>query len=333
MKTILSIVSAFLLSASCVVKPGAYSSTSVPLPPDYSKPESWAALPNRVDHADRTPDASLKDLQSVAEADVFFLHPTTYFGKFSGWNASTGDAKLNQKTDETTILYQASIFNGAARVFAPRYRQAHLKAFFSEDKSSADEALNLAYADLKAAFEFYLQHYNQGRPIILAAHSQGARHGIRLLREFFDGKPLRNRLVVAYLIGWTVSNKDFKSIPACISPAQTGCVCSWRSFRHGYLPKDFPTGDQFIVTNPLTWTTEKAPAPKSLNEGAVLKNFGKVLPQIADAQVHLGLLWVHKPKFPGSLLFTRKNYHIADFNLFYLDVRKNAQERVRAFFK
>lgn len=320
----------FLLS--CSIRP--YSSNSVPQVPDYSDPNAWAALPDRADKADLTPDPSLKDAQSEASVDVFFLHPTIYWKKSEkNWNGSLADAKLNQKVDETTIQFQASIFNGAGRVFAPRYRQAHLRSFFTKDKKSAHQAIELAYEDLKRAFEFYLEHFNQGRPIIIAAHSQGSRHAYKLLKEFFDEKPLRKKLVVAYLAGWPVSKTAFKTIPPCETPDQTGCICSWRSFKFGYLPEKFPRGDSILVTNPLTWTTGPAPADKSLNEGAVLRKFDKIYPGIADAQVHQGLLWVHKPKFPGSFLFTRKNYHIADFNFFYVNVRKNAQRRVDRYWK
>ena len=334
MKIPFVLTGAVALFLSCAVKPGAFTPTSVPPPPDYSKAECWAALPDKADNADRTPNGAFENLQSDAQVDVFFLHPTIYWQKNAKpWNASVGDAKLNQKVDETTILFQASAFNGAGRVFAPRYRQAHLRSFFTEDKSSADQALELAYQDMKNAFEYYLEHYNQGRPIIIAAHSQGTRHGYRLLRELFDGKPLQRKLVAAYLVGWPIPENGFKNIPPCETPDQTGCICSWRSYRYGFLPKKLTLGDSIIVTNPLTWTVDKTPAPKSLNEGTILRDFDKIYSQIADAQIHDGLLWVHKPKFPGSIFFTRKNYHIADYNLFYVNVRKNAQQRVSAFWK
>ncbi len=334
MKTLLLLFSTVLLLGSCSVKPRAFHPTSVPPPPDYAKTDNWAALPDKTDNADRTPDPSLKNLQPDAQADVFFLHPTIYWQKTAKpWNASVGDAKLNQKVDETTILFQASAFNGAGRVFAPRYRQAHLRCFFTNDKKSADQALELAYQDLKNAFEYYLEHYNQGRPIIISSHSQGARHAYRLLRELFDGKPLQRKLVAAYLVGWPIPQDGFKNIPPCKTPNETGCICSWRSYKFGLLPKKLTLGDSIVVTNPLTWTLEKTPAPKSLNEGTLLRNFDKIYPQIADAQIHNGLLWVHKPKFPGSIFFTRKNYHIADYNLFYVNIRQNAMQRVDAFWK
>lgn len=306
----------------------------MPSPPDYAKPEYWAAHPDHNDPADRVPEG-LENQQAEAPIDVFFLHPTTLSKKPRQWNADLLDAKTNQKTDETTILYQASIFNATGRVYAPRYRQAHLRVFFIDDKKSAEAALDLAYEDVKAAFEYYLEHENQNRPIIIAGHSQGALHGKRLLAEFFDGQPLQRRLVAAYLVGWPVKKDEYKNIPPCEDAYQTGCVCSWRTFKHGFTPKEkgFVLGDSILVTNPLTWTATSEPAPKTLNDGAVVRDFEDIYPRIADAEIHNGILWTHKPKFPGSFLIWRRNYHIADLNFFYVDVRENAKRREGAFWK
>lgn len=81
----------------------------------------------------------------------------------------------------------------------------------------------------------------------------------------------------------------------------------------------------------MLWTTEETYAPKSMNLGTVLVPFEKVRPGNTDAQVHGNILWASKPRFPGSFLMTRKNYHVGDFNLFYVNVRENARARVRAF--
>lgn len=333
MKRLVFLASSLILLASCSnVKP--FLTNSVPAAPDYSKNASWAALPSQKDPADRSPNPEFPDLQSTAQVDVFFLHPTIFLSnKNKEWNADLADAELNRRVDESNILYQASAFNGAGRVFAPRYRQAHYRCFFTKDHASSKQALDLAYEDVKAAFEYYLKNYNQGRPIIIAGHSQGTLHAKRLIREFFDGKNLKNRLVVAYLVGWPIKKDEFADIPVCENPEQTGCFCTWRSFKYGYLPDNALLGDSIAVTNPLTWKTDKTPAPKSMNEGMIARDFEEVLPQRADAEVHNGVLWVHKPKFPGSFLFRKKNYHIADYNLFYINLRQNAQHRVDLFWK
>ncbi|MBK9016743.1 MAG: DUF3089 domain-containing protein [Saprospiraceae bacterium] len=324
---------ALLFLASCTsVRP--FLSNSVPAAPDYSKNSSWAALPTKTDPADRSPGPEFPDLQASSQVDVFFLHPTIYLDNSEKtWNASMEDDKLNQKVDESTILYQSSAFNGAGRVYAPRYRQAHYRCFFHADKASSKKALDLAYEDVKAAFEYYLENYNQKRPIIIAAHSQGTLHALRLMEEFFDEGPLKNKLVVAYLVGWPIPKKEFESIPPCETPDQTGCFCSWRSYLHGYMPDGVLLGDSIVVTNPLTWKADGLAANKSLNEGMIARKFNQVLPQSADAKAVNGVLWVHKPKFPGSLFFWKKNYHIADYNLFYVNIRKNAQHRVDSFWK
>ena len=171
MKQLIPILFAILIVQSCAVKHGHSYSTSVPSAPDYSLPNNWAALPEKIDMADQVPKGVLVTPQEDAQADVFFIHPTTYTGKADNWNASVEDVKLNEKTDETTILYQASIFNASGKVYAPRYRQAHLSTFRSEDKAAATQALQLAYQDVKRAFQYYLDHYNDKRPIIIAAHN------------------------------------------------------------------------------------------------------------------------------------------------------------------
>ncbi|HHH50057.1 MAG TPA: DUF3089 domain-containing protein [Saprospiraceae bacterium] len=324
----------FLLS-NCVVKPEtSFSAVSHLQAADYSNPDNWAALPSKRDEADRTPDPSMKDNQSTAAVDVFFLHPTTFIknDKKNLWNASIDDIELNNKTDKSTILNQASIFNGAGKVYAPRYRQAHLAAYYTKDKATAKKALDFAYQDIKAAFEYYLQHYNHGRPIIIASHSQGTTHAGRLIDEFFDGKALQKKLVAAYLVGMPVKKDQFKNIKVCESKDEINCFCTWRTFKKGYKPPFHKKNANIVVTNPLSWTITNSYAPKSLNEGAVLRKFDQGLwKNLTDAQIYDGLLWVSKPKFPGSFLLVKKNYHIADYNLFYANVRANAILRAEKY--
>ncbi|MEZ4942170.1 MAG: DUF3089 domain-containing protein [Saprospiraceae bacterium] len=328
----------FLLLPACVsVHPThVFDPGGVPPAPDYSSMDNWAAHPEKADPADRTPCQEVLSRQDEAEIDVFFLHPTTYTGARKGergWNAAVDDIAVNQKTDSTTILYQASIFNGAGRVFAPRYRQAHLHAFFTKDKKSAAEALDTAYADVCAAFDYYLTHWNQGRPFILAGHSQGARQGMYLVRDRIEGTSLEKQLVAAYLVGWPVKQDFFQKIKPCETPEQTGCFCSWRTYERKYALKKAHETD-VVCTNPLAWNTrEGAYSDKSLNRGAVLRTFCVTYPALCDAEVYKGVLLCSKPKFPGSIFFRRKNYHVGDLNLYYFNVRENAALRAEAFLR
>src|SRR4030095_8182241 len=140
--------------------------------PDYSDLKYWAAHPFKWDPSDSMA-AHLAFAANDSSVDVFFLHPTTYTGKIKNkkYNADIDDANTNVKTDYSSILYQASVFNGQCRVFAPRYRQAHLSMYFQSDTNAAKKAFDFAYQDIKAAFAYYLEHYNEGRPIIIASHS------------------------------------------------------------------------------------------------------------------------------------------------------------------
>ena len=94
--------------------------------PDYSNLDDWAAHPYKQDPSDSVPGPLRAHYRPDSSVDIFFIHPTTYTSKEKvfGWNAPVDDAELNAKTDYSTILFQAGIFNEAGRVFSPRYRQA-----------------------------------------------------------------------------------------------------------------------------------------------------------------------------------------------------------------
>lgn len=328
-----------MLLMSCADKYKAFQSnyifTSKDGKPDYKDLDYWAAHPGKWDPSDSIPKP-LRNEWRDSSVDVFFLHPTTYTSikKKKGQNALIDDPYLNAKTDYSTILYQASVFNQQCRVFAPRYRQAHIQAFFMTDKEKAGEAFSLAYEDLKTAFEYYLQHWNNGRPIIIASHSQGSLLAERLLKEFFEGKPLQQKLVAAYVIGWPVPKEYFSELKMCTDSLQTGCLCSWRTFRRNYVPLWLlnEKGNSF-VTNPLTWTTDNSFVSRKNNKGSVLKDFNKIYQHTTDAQIANGLLYTRKPKFPWSFLFITKNYHVGDINLYYINLRENISRRIAMYWK
>jgi len=145
---------------------------------------------------------------------------------------------------------------------------------------------------------------------------------------------LQNQLVVAYLVGMQVEPDYFTAIPVCQRPAETGCICSWRTFKEDYEPA-YVQHETFtaVVTNPLTWDSKLLSAPRDSNTGAVLLKFNKVLPGAVNAEVHDGILWAEKPHFFGNIFLTTRNYHIADFNLFYTNVRTNVRQRVQCFYR
>ncbi len=327
------------LATSCAVRPvGAFQSHAVPPVPDYKNPATWAALPFQKDSADVVPDPSFQDLQETAPVDVFFLYPTTYVGKRGqkAWNADVMDEKLNERTDRTTIRNQATVFNGSCKVYAPRYRQAHLECFYTvKRKEDAGKALDLAYQDVHAAFEYYLQHFNGGRPLIIAAHSQGTLHAARLIQDFYGETGHRAPLIAAYLIGMPVKRDNFIYLPPCEKPDDIHCFCSWRTVDEKYRPKRiYPVGDVYSVINPLTWTNDPAMASRTMLVGAVLRKFYDGLyPGLLDARIDDGLLRVSKPKIPGVPFLPMRNYHVADYNFFYANMRENIEKRIATYFK
>lgn len=311
-----------------------------PVPPDYNDLFYWAAHPYKRDYSDSIP-SFLKNEARDSSVDVFFLHPTTYTRDIrnAGMNADVDDSDLNEETDGKTILYQASVFNGSCRIFAPRYRQAHLKAYFQYRSAQSRAAFDLAYEDLKTAFQFYLDHWNKGRPIIIASHSQGSMHAIRLLQDFFDGKPLQKQLVCAYVVGWQIKKDDLKSIPFGTFPSQTGCIIGWRTYKKDHedalLKRE--EGNSLCV-NPVNWQTSNDWTGKEMHKGAMARDFNKLISRQISAAIAPGanILWVKVPEDieqRSGLATKLGNFHIADYNLFWMDIRENVKQRISAYFK
>ena len=305
--------------------------------PNYNDLDYWAAHSAKWDPSDSVPAPLRTTAPAEQTADVFFIHPTTNTGNIEkyGWNAAIDNHELNAKTDYTAILYQASVFNESCRVYAPRYRQAHISAFFTKDTVQAINAFQLAYRDVKNAFEHYLHFENKGRPIIIASHSQGTLHAGQLLKDYFENKPLRRQLVAAYIIGLPVAKNYFSVLTPCAGENETGCFVSWRTLKKGFLPTymEQEEPNSVYVTNPLSWALNNTPAPATANKGAVLTKFNRLDKKVCNAVVNNNVLWTSKPRFPFSFLIGMKNYHVADINLFYVNIRENVRLRVREWGK
>ncbi|MCA9658060.1 MAG: DUF3089 domain-containing protein [Myxococcales bacterium] len=325
--------------------PGPFDPQALPPAPDYRRAEAWAALPEVEDGADvALPELPAMD-PAAAPADVFFLHPTTHVGRV--WNAPIDDPALVEATRRGATLIQASAFNGCCAVYAPRYRQAHGRAFTAPDGRSA-RAIDAAYGDVAAAFDEFLARTGE-RPFIVAAHSQGAVLGARLLRERIADGPLRRRLVAAYLPGAPLRpGADVGGLPICDVPTATGCVISWHARGPSYSPNalDFGGGGPEamrgrICVNPITWRTDGAYAPASAHGGAVFFDAPTpaLRPAFADAQCVDGALIVREhgdlerdlPSRALLWILGPDNYHPVEYQLFYADIRENAAARVAAF--
>lgn len=331
-----------------------YDLKAAPAAPDYAERGSWLATPG-TNGLERSAAAGVSIVdEAQAPADVFFIHPTTFKGSPS-WNAPYDADDEAAPLNSPVLIGQASVFNGCCRIYAPRYRQATLAAL---DKSMP--AVELAYSDVARAFQYYVEHENHGRPFIIASHSQGTAHAVRLLQESILGTPLQSRMVAAYLIGaYVPSTFTELGLPTCDAPEQTGCVLSFNTSQEGRTGARMLIDDKTywwrgaeksseqapaICVNPLTWRQEglasadanagSLPFPKPpFGQGAKVLT---LIPHLTGANCHQGLLDVDIPQFANSgfrdkLSVIFGSYHLNDYGVFYDSIRRNAQDRVNAW--
>jgi hypothetical protein len=255
---------------------------------------------------------------------VFYVYPTVHFPKKGGsWNADSYAEEVRERT-HYAVKMQSSAFNVAGPVYAPYYRQAAYQVYNVAPNTTTVNAYDLAYNDVRSAFEQFLVDIGPDVPFVLASHSQGADHLERLIRNEFD-KELQDRLVIAYLVGMPVL--DDLPIPLCEDPLQTGCFVSWRTF-HASVEKSSKDATKVGVVNPLSWNTSTVEVPAEDNLGALVFENGEVLPGLIGAQIQDGIIIADRPKFKGSWLIRTKDYHRGDINLYYMSIRGNLEARL-----
>lgn len=356
----------------------------VPAPPDYATPWAWAALPSVADDADVVPAACGEDNQNnnqhpLPPADTFYVHPTSFFSEMD--NAPIGDLATNTLTDAGQLTQQASVFNGVSRVFAPRYRQASQSVQNTQDtwnnNNGSDRgtrlqaAMDLAFHDVVAAFDYFLREYSSDptRPIILASHSQGTMHMKRLLATTSGWHKIADRIVAAYLVGNTVaaSGEIPDILPPCSRANATNCFVSWNTMVEGADPAHWNSkmscwnqtsgapannnhqgtnGCACACANPLDWSwMSNSSVDKSRHFGGMnvlgslfLRNFDAELVG-ARCDPASGMLFVKPAKpfyntwgyFEDMTFKANGELHAYDYTLFYRNIRVNVQERVNAW--
>jgi hypothetical protein len=316
--------------------------------PDYALASTWLARPGLTDD----PSHWLPDGITAAtrgKAAIFYIHPTTYLER-DRWNAPLDAGGETAFRTNVFVQSQASAFNGAGQIWAPRYRQAAFGAFLLDSKD-AQQALDLAYRDVSAAFDAFVEASGD-KPIILAGHSQGALHLERLLREKVAGKPIAKRIIAAYVVGWPIdrlSDLPALGLPACATPEQTGCILSWLTFGDPPNPKLILdqwedsaglTGgdrkqDETLCVNPITGTIDGA-APAQDNPGTLVPSAdlrsATLEPGLVGAHCDKGLLIVDGAIPPlGPYVLPGNNYHVYDYALFWGAIRRDAERRLGAW--
>jgi hypothetical protein len=308
-------------------------------PADYAKAQLWLARPDMKDDPSRwLPKGVVADAQG--DAAIFFVHPTSYINRAS-WNAPVDDAAANRMA-VNLVQGQPSALATAGKVWAPRYRQAAIGSFLT-DKPEGKQAHDAAYADVVAAFDAFLAQAPADAPIILAGHSQGSMHLLRLMHERVAGKPVAARIAAAYLVGWPVSieaDVPALGLPACVDAKSSGCILGWQSFAEpadarplmetfqrqpGFTGKP-RKGTTLLCTNPAT-PGASGYTPLSFELGPTGMTRGQVAAQCRKD----GLLILTNPPNLGAGVMPGNNWHVYDYALFWEALRGDAARRLAAF--
>jgi hypothetical protein len=296
----------------------------IPACPDYTKDVSWAAKP-------ASPDKPV---------DVFYVYPTIYPDTCPK-NMDVFNQELRSDV-QGLLKAQAGVYSGSANLFAPYYRQVTFACLNPDEDMMINRYFRIGADDVHRAFSYYLAFLNQGRPFILAAHSQGSVVMLDLMRTRFHDPTLQKQLVAAYLIGYSITNEDLKKYP-WIKPAQkaddTGVVISWNTQAPGATgsPVLYPGA---ICINPLNWTTDETPADKSLNLGAVFFDDFKgtvkrEVPHYTGAQIDTktSALVTTPPEKLEIGHFPKGVLHKYDYAFWYRNLERNVQDRIDAYLK
>jgi hypothetical protein len=326
--------------------------------PDYGSVASWIAhadIPRNPSHwapvrlASGVPGSASRDIGPApppVRAAVFYVHPTTYLER-DRWNAPL-DHEASQDRAALFVRSQASAFSDVGEVWAPKYRQAAYGAFLLTN-SDANQALDMAYGDVVRAFDAFLRR-NPSGPIVLAGHSQGSLHLLRLLAD--RRNQIQRRLVAAYVAGWPVgirADLPATGLAPCTAPDQTRCVLSWQSFgepantslvtgawvgTRGLAGVERQQSDMLCV-DPVSGIrdgrSEPIDNPGTLVPTADLGNASLAVGQVGS-RCQDGFLIIGGSIPPlGPYVLPGNNYHVYDYALFWAGVAADALRRTRAW--
>jgi hypothetical protein len=301
-------------------------SPSARLATDYSQAAHWLTLP-------------VPGLQPV---DIFYLYPTAWTSNDTNPQICAIDEPTMLTQAPAAFARQATVFETVGNIYAPYYRQDNL--------SSVDRLKDIAgipTLDAVAAFDYYIRHYNKGRPFILAGHSQGSDVLSDLLAGYMKDHPeVLKKLIVAYVIGFPVTAEYLAANPHlkfAEGPADTGVIVSYNTQAPDVLPGTNPvlSGLVGLVINPITWTRDETLATTSQGLGSFLLNpatkaFAQ-MPQYADAKIDKtnGVLICSTADENALLPLTsglgKGVYHSFDYPFYYFNIRENAATRTAKF--
>ena len=239
---------------------------------------------------------------------------------------------------------QASVYEPSANVFAPYYRQMSTGvSMTSADELATDTPeFKRGAADVQDGFEYYIENLNEGRPFIIAGHSQGTMALIELIKNRFgDDEELRSRMVAAYLIGYTVTDDDLAQagLTAATGANDTGVVVTYNTQSPTSVGGPMLMAGAHCI-NPLNWKTDDTYAPASENIGARFYDdstgeFIREVVNYSDAQINMtsGALMTNIPE--GEELdigsYPEGVYHRYDYAFWYRNLEQNVKDRIAAY--
>ena len=303
------------------------------IPTDYSLSEHWLSLPADLSKA----------------VDIFYLYPTA-------WIPDSATNTLYCAIDNPSMLAgslhalntQATAFETSGNIYAPYYRQANAMQTLVLPEDQRWEVLRQEPGkDVVAAFDYYINHYNNGRPFILAGHSQGANVMLFLLSEYMASHPeVYSRMIAAYVTGYPVTAEFMaanKHLKFAEGPDDTGVIISYNTQSPKVLAGTniVVANNIGLVINPINWKRDATPAPAkeslgSFMPGNTLPYYKKVL-DFADARIDTAQGVLICNSVNDSAMATISGgiglgvYHIFDIPLYYYNLRQNAERRANNF--
>lgn len=293
-------------------------------------------------------DYSLKDNWAYfaegegKDADLFLICPTVDMADEYNMSMDDEKTKLNFLG---ALNMERGIYEDAAHMYAPYYRQAAMKVYGIEDTAKREPYFEIAYADISAAFAYYLENENDGRPIILAGFSQGADMCYRLLQEYFADEALYDQLVAVYAIGWPCTKEmaeEYPQIRPAASADDIGVVISFDCESPEVTDSLItPAGTNAVTINPLNWKTDGTPAEASENLGACFTDYSGVItmeiPALCGCYIDEARGTVKVPdldpaEFPPVIPgLPEGGYHIYDYQFFYRNLQENVNNRLNIY--
>lgn len=319
-----SIIFIFLSGCITTHKSTKNIDTTIPPTPDYHNDSSWVFKAPTIDKP----------------VDVFYVYPTIYT-EDSPTNMDINNEDLRKKAHHL-IYSQASVYAKSANIFAPYYRQMSLAMLNPNQDMYTKKEFLLGYSDVSKAFDYFLKNLNNGRPFILAGHSQGSMILISLMREHFKKQDLQNKLIAAYIIGYSITKDDFNNYP-WLKPAQqandTGVIISYNTQAPWASNSPVLLAEAFCI-NPLNWSTEDTPVSKSSNIGAVFFNANtnkieREIPHYAGARIDskTGALFTNLSEELDLGSFPPGVYHRYDYTIWYRNLEENVKDRCEKYLK